>query len=56
MTWEMTKRDWIEALKPHAGHHIECHSWKTSDGEACWIECVDCHQTLFDTDDYKEEE
>ena len=56
MTWDMTQHDWIEALKPHAGHHIECQSWKTSDGEGCLIVCEDCNQTLIDTDDYAEEE
>ena len=56
MQWDMTHKDWIEMLKPHAGHQIECHGYEASDGECYWIECRTCNQTLIDTDDYKDEE
>lgn len=52
MTWDMTHKDWIDSLKPHVGHHLECRGC----GNSYWIECIDCNANLLDTDDYKDED
>ena len=57
MTWDMTHKDWIDSLKPHVGHHLECLGCNSEYiEESYWIVCVDCDETLIDTDDYKDKE
>ena len=52
MDWEPSREDWIRDLKPHVGHRIVCVQY----GEDIALECADCNQALFDTEDLEYEE